>query len=346
MQSKKDNDVQIGNDFSVKRFLEDQWIAEEEYHRTHFRDGSLRYEFRGVEDRLKNCGKYISMYIGADGTQKEKREFRCKLPECEKCMQIRENQRSGDFKDRLDAVADRTLFHLRVESDVAQKRLREYTYRHGYQYLSVPNESGEKEVFVDGPVNGSDPINHFDAKEIVSSLGRVMFLDKSKKVSGKLGKDQEKESKRSHVEAPNFVSVFIREYDFIGKRPSKAEIEIANVKSMTASSDELGQDGFITEGNVQAVMTKREDAVFSIYSGMGYRLSVFNPVERTYDLNAMNRVWARVEIGQHKFYGNMGALNQFSKMLVSMAIDEHNSKETAESFHSDVDNASSFFTIE
>jgi hypothetical protein len=331
-------------DFSPTRFLEDQWIAEEEYHRTHFRDGSLRYEFRGKEDRLANCGKYISMYIGPDGTQKERREFRCKLPECEKCMEIRANQRAGNFMDRIEAVKDRVLFLLKFDMGSDQKRLREYAYRHRYEYLAVPDEYGGKIVIADGPIWDSEPIHFQAASKLVASLGYVMFLDRSKKVSGKLGKEPKKES--ASKEPPNFTSVLVRDYDFVGRRPTKAEIEIADVKSMSASGIALGPDGVINADNIQAVIREREDAICSIYQRMGYTLRVFPPSGRAYDLNAMNRVWARVEIGRHQFHGNMNGLSQFSKMLVSMAIDEHNSKANDDTFYQDVDRASSFFTLE
>jgi hypothetical protein len=310
--------------------------AEIEYRKKHFSNGVLRYSYRTEADKLEYCGRLISMYVGADGTQKERREFRCKLPACQKCMTIRANERANDFTDRLDAV-EGPLFHLTVSTEREQKRLREWAYRRGYDYISLPTDSDDKEIFINGPVKGSLPIHLEDAKTMAKKLSPVMYQDKSKKVSGKLGKDLSKEGKKEDSRQNN-VTVYLREYVFNGKKPTKVEIQIADAKAIVHAIDSLDSfDGKITRENIQEVFTKREAALFAVYKRMGFKVHHFDPVEKVVDLDAVNESWARIEIGKHKFHGKPSSLSPFVRLLVERAMDEHNSKETPELFEKQVD---------
>jgi hypothetical protein len=319
----------------IREFIQESIEEENAYREKYFSNGVLRYQYRTEADKVENCGRLISMYIGADGMQRERREFRCKLPTCEKCMAIRANEREKDFTNRLDAAAGETLFRVVISGDLEQKRLREWAYKNGYEYLSVPTESGDKEVFINGPRRGSSPIHVDDAKAIVKKLGRVMHLDRSKKVSGKLGKEEKVKSEEKKGAS---VTLLVREYAFSGKRPSKVEMQIADAKAMSLATELTeGFDGVFTEQNVQAVFSQREDSLQRVYQKMGFSIHFFAPVEKVYDLDAMTKSWARVEAGRHKFHGSMSSLSPLVRLIVTRAMEERSKKEADDSFAEDIE---------
>jgi hypothetical protein len=336
----KSIDVEEQNNWIMDLIYADS-EAEIEYREKHFSNGVLRYQYREEADKLEYCGRLISMYVGADGTQKERREFRCKLTSCAKCMGIREKERANDFTDRLENAGG-PLFHLTLSSDIELKRTRELAYKWGYDYLCIPTGSEDREVFVSGPVKGASLIHKEDAKAIAKKLGGVIYKDKSKRVSGKLGRD-DADDEDQKVTANN-VSVLVREYVFNGKKPTGVEIQIADAKAIAHTLDALDNfNGVVTEENVQEVFSQREAALFEVYRKMGFKVHCFSPVEKTFDLVAVNESWSRIEMGKHKFHGNLNSLSPLVRLLVSRAIDEHNSKETPDSFGREVDFAAKMF---
>jgi hypothetical protein len=331
-------DCKSSSSWRVLDFLQEEWAKEAAQREMYFSNGVKRYQYRTEEDKVKNCGRLISMYIGADGTQKERREYRCRLQSCAKCMGIRAKERTNDFSERIERVAsEKPLFYLELSTKAEQRRFREAAVRRGYEYLIVPTGTEVRYVVTDGPVSGAEPIYYADAINRLKGVSGVIYSDRSKRVSGKLGKQTASGEATEENVGGEKVTVLVREYVFNGRKPTKAEIQIADVKAMSSASDILGDSGLITVDNAQALITKRENVLFRVYKLMGFPVHTFDPVEKEFDLDVMNKTWARVEIGKHRFFGNLGSLNPYARMLVSRAIAERNNKETTEAFEDEVE---------
>lgn len=343
---------QIDRDFNIIEWLDAEQKKNEidriEFLEKHFSNGVLRYEYRTERDRVENCGRLIYTYTGIDGTEKEYKEFRCKVlvgeNACPKCLSIRANQRSGDFRSRIDAVSDRQLYRLVAEDSLDMKRMRELCYRHGYKYLAVPTgNDGEKIVIVDGPVKGSSPVHPEDASNEIGRLGGFLSENRSLRVSGTLGAKTSDEDEKEDDVAARSVSVVAGGYVFIGsKEPTKAEKEIANVKAMVQARVDDSVD-VITEENAQMVITERESVLDKIYLSMGYRRKRVADHKINVDVNEMNRVWSRIVLGKDSFQGDIRAVSPFSRMLISKTIDERN--DTPDNFMTDIDRASRQFSL-
>lgn len=333
------------------------WLIEEykreeeervEYLRTHFSNGVLRYQFRTEKDRVDNCGRLIYRYIGPDGTEREYREFRCKVftgpNACQKCLGIRNNQRSGDFSDRIDAVSDRQLYQYIAYDGGDLKRLRESCYKHGYEYVAIPTGNGtEKIVITDGNVKGSVPIHPDDAKTEVSRLGGFLDAKKAIRVSGSLGNPKGMIENVKVNTNRRMVKVTVGGYVYQGVEPTKAEQEIANVKAMASIGEALLRDMEITESNVQNIMSEREGALTAVYLSMGFKRKRIADHTVNIDIDEINKLWAIIETGKDTFRGDLRSVSPFSRMLISRTLDERNSR--PDDFASDVDKASKQFTL-
>ncbi len=331
--------------------MEEQKREEEEeieYLRTHFRNGVLRYQFRTEKDRVENCGRLIYRYIGPDGTEREYREFRCKVYTgpyaCEKCLGIRRRQRSGDFSSRIDAVNDRQLYRYIASDGGDLKRLRESCYKHGYEYVAIPTGNGvEKIVITDGRVKGSSPVHPEDAKREISTLGGFLDAKKSIRVSGSLGVVEDADGSEESNTNGRIVKVTVGGYVYRGTEPTKIEQDIANVKAMANVGEVLLRDGEITESNIQDVMVEREEALTAVYLSMGFKRKRVADHSINVDLDEIDKLWAVIETGKDSFRGDLRVINPFSRMLISRTLDERNSR--PDDFSADVDKASKQFLI-
>lgn len=150
----------------------------------YFPNGRKRYEYRDRQDKLDSCGAVI----GTDKvTGKSIREFRCKLPECPKCMEIRRKERSDSFEARIKNVSDEELFYLTIDSGIEEKRLQEWAFYNKSQYISVPAGGNKRDIIINRRRRGAVPVSHDKAIEILQANASLMYLDRSKRVSGKLG---------------------------------------------------------------------------------------------------------------------------------------------------------------
>lgn len=342
----------IQTENNIISWLEEEYKKEqeerEEFLKTHFSNGVLRYEYRTEKDRVENCGRLIYVYTGVDGTEKEYREYRCKVltgkNACPKCLAIREMQRAGNFSERIESVSDRQLYEIVATDDREMKRIRESAYRNGYEYFAVPTGSEkEKIVIVDGRVKGSEPIHPGDAASKLKDLAGIIYDDRSIRVSGTLGINRDKKDNQSTTSSAT-VSVISGGFIWSGKEPTKAEKEIANVKAMVIrDGSALSLDGVITEDNVQEVISEREQALDKIYRAMGYKRKRVAEHSLRVDIDEMNKLWAAIVIGKDRFRGDIRTISPFSRMLVSRTIDERNSR--LDGFNESVDLASRMFSL-
>ncbi len=344
----KGNDM-IGEHFSITDFLKES-VEQTEWDAIHFSDGSKRYQYRTEEDRLNNCRKPYGVGLSENGLLYIKREYPCRIYSgenvCQDCIKARERIRKRDFSDRLDSVDDGVcLYAITTNTVVEQKRMGQNCKYHGYDFISVPTGNiYERYSVVNGPVKGSEPVSIFVAKKKLSSLSSIMFIDRSQRVSGKLGLSDEIIS--DNRDGDDIIILCARDIIYGKKKPGAIDVGIANAKiAKRLSLSENGNAIEITPDNAQHLLSTREDESLRVLRSMGFDCSLSSKKERKFNLSSMMTQWISISSAKYEVTGNTNGIDELTKRIINLTVQESNKYVSAGSFDDAIDKviSSSFY---
>lgn len=319
------------NDFDAIAFFNAYNDEKDEWHRIHFPDGTKRYQYRTEKERVENCRKSYGVAIGENGLLYIRREHPCYQYDgenaCEDCIERRRKKRLFEFSDRIDNASDggTSLFFITAKDSIEQRKIAQRCKYHGYNFISVPTGNREERcVVINGPVSGSSLISHHEAKKKLAGCSGVLFLDRSQRVSGKLGKSQN-DSELDERNGDNIVELMHREIIWGDKKFSAIEIGLANAKLARKMFQKEGSVK-VTKENAQALLASREEETVAILRAMGGNCYLSGEKVKKFNIDAMAEQWLSICYDGYRVIGNVNGADPLAQRIIRMAMDNVNSE--------------------
>lgn len=260
-------------------------------------------KYRTDKERVFHCNRAMGIMGAKDATLivQELREYGCgrvKEPySCPSCLQRRQGHRWHIITERINSAEEMVVYISTIKTKMEMTNLRRSCSYHGYQYLSIPTEDGGKVVVTTGEVKGSIEMNKAEAALYLGSFSGVVNQGR---MTGKLGRENNEESESEKV------IVNTRELVCPAKKIEGDILENANL--IVAYKMVLTPEYRITEDNVQALMTRKENILAQVLLEYGYETKFLDPKPISVELEAVNKLFLRIVGG----YEIEGSLNGYS----------------------------------